>query len=127
MVLCKKNTWIGIHFFPDEVTMPHDFGNILDDSRNDFYHPNQSDEMSADHDGLGNQHEDPDNGLDIDPSPLTWLPDFSNHLMTDEVCWLVDNWFYICVCVCCVSEEFSFMFLQIEIICCTRLEIWGKF
>jgi len=29
---------------------------MLDDRQNDLYHPNQSDEMLADYDGLRNQH-----------------------------------------------------------------------
>ena len=45
--------------------MPHGFGSMFDDSQNDFYHPNQSNEMPTNHDSLGNQHEDPNNGLDI--------------------------------------------------------------
>ena len=48
---------------------------MYDDNHYDFYHPNQLDEMlayqsnrmPADHDDLGNQHEDPNNGLHIDP------------------------------------------------------------
>ena len=50
--------------------MPLDFGNMLDDNQNDFCHPNQTDQMLANYDGLGNQHEDPENGLDIDPPTL---------------------------------------------------------
>lgn len=57
-------------FFFDVVTMPLDFGNMLDDNQNDFCHPNQTDQMLANYDGLGNQHEDPENGLDIDPPTL---------------------------------------------------------
>lgn len=64
MVLCSKYMdWNA--FFSDEVTMPHGFGSMFDDSQNDFYHPNQSNEMPTNHDSLGNQHKDPDNGLDI--------------------------------------------------------------
>ncbi|KAG4912386.1 hypothetical protein JHK82_052975 [Glycine max] len=68
MVLCRElmgwNTFIS-----DEVTVSHGFGNMIDDSQNDFYHPNHTDEMSADHNGLGNHNEDPFNGLGIDPLP----------------------------------------------------------
>ena len=68
------------YIFSDEVTLPHGFWNMYDDNHYDFYHPNQLDEMlayqsnrmPADHDDLGNQHEDPNNGLHIDPP--TWLP-----------------------------------------------------
>ena len=49
-----KNTWIGIHFFPGQFAISHVFGNMLDDSQNDFYHPYQSNEMPTDYDGLGN-------------------------------------------------------------------------
>ena len=66
--------------------MPHGFGNMIDDSQNDFYHPNQSDEMFAYHDGFGNQHEDPDNGLNINPPPHPEDLDFSNHFTIDEIC-----------------------------------------
>ena len=45
------------------------FISMIDDSQNDFYHPNHTDEMSADHNGLGNHNEDPHNGLGIDPLP----------------------------------------------------------
>lgn len=53
MVLCRElmgwNTFIS-----DEVTVSHGFGNMIDDSQNDFYHPYQSNEMPTDYDGLGN-------------------------------------------------------------------------
>jgi len=53
---------------------------------------------------------------------------FSNHFTTDEVCWLVSDWVYICECVCYLSEEkyFVFKFLKIEMICYTEFEIWGR-
>jgi len=42
--------------------MPHGFGNMIDDSQNDFYHPNQVNEIHTYDIGLENQHEDLDNG-----------------------------------------------------------------
>jgi len=56
--------------------MPHDFGNMFDDSQNDFFHPNQSNEMFADQ----------SDKMPEDPPNQPNYPDFSNHFMTDEVC-----------------------------------------
>ena len=109
MVLCREymdwNT-----FFSDEVTMPHGFGNMLDDSQNDFYHPNQSDEMFAYHDGFGNQHEDPDNGLNINPPPPTWWPWLfqSFHDWWD----MLISWqliVYLCICMLCKWRKILFL------------------
>ena len=70
--------------------------------------------------------EDPNNGLDIDPLPPPDYPDFSNHFTTNKICWLVDNWFYIYVCVCCLSEKniIFYRLLKIKMICCVGFEIW---
>ena len=32
-------------------------------------------------------------------TPQPDYPDFSNHFTIDEICWLGDEWFYICICV----------------------------
>ena len=53
-----------------------DFGNMFDDSQNDFFHPNQSNEMFADQ----------SDKMPEDPPNQPNYPDFSNHFMTDEVC-----------------------------------------